>query len=108
MQTYTTERGRTINTRPYGALSTQERREILIELQTIPSREVKEKHNIANDVLSHLRYHSKHLLVGVVTPADRIASLRDEGYTSAEVAEKLGISLEAVNTNWPKNVLRYL
>lgn len=33
---------------------------------------------------------------------NKIRALKDQGYTSGRVAEKLGISLEEINENWPQ------
>lgn len=86
-------------------LPESERREILLELQTMKAKDVREKHNISNLVVSHLRWHCQHLLVGVNSPKDRVQELRTQGYNSIEVAEITGIPLEKVNSLWsPKGL----
>lgn len=92
----------------------EERRQILLDCQVMPSREVREKWNITNNVLQHIRffhgksgakaggYYHKDLLKGATDPRiEEIRRLKAEGKTSGEAAEILGIPLEYVNKAWP-------
>jgi hypothetical protein len=81
-------------------LSDDERRQILVELQTEKSRIVRERWNIAPLVISHLRWHCQHLLKGIPTIQTRIRELRKSGMSSPEVAEEPKLDLEVVNKLW--------
>ena len=95
---------------PMKDLSLDERRQILLDCQTMESREVREKWNITNNVLSHIRffhgkssargggYYHKDLLEGAVNPTlEQIRDLKREGKTSGEISDITGIPLEKVN-----------
>jgi hypothetical protein len=82
------------------AANDSERRQILIELQTTKSREVREKWNVSPVVISHLRYHCQHLLKNEPTIQTRIRELRKLGMSSPDVAVELNLSLAVVNKLW--------
>lgn len=100
MTKYTTLRGTVQTTRPMKDIPVEERRQILLELETMRSRVVREKHNINALVISHLRWHCQHLLKDVRTNQKRVRELRAEGLNSLEVATELNIPIEKVNKLW--------
>lgn len=81
-------------------LSDSERREILLEMQTMGPLDIRAKHNISNMVMSHIRWHCQHLLEGIPQPKDAVRELRLDGFTSAEAAEILKLPLSKVNALW--------
>lgn len=99
---YITDKGTRQTTRPRADLSMDERRQILLELETVPAKEVRAKWNVSNLVLSHLRWHDTGLLKGVPTNQSRIRDLRRSSphITSPEVAAELGIDIKLVNRLW--------
>jgi len=92
-------------------LSLEERREILIELETESSSLVRERHNIDNRVLQHIKWHHhpeggaakrgqyhKDLLEEYEDPTiEEVKLLKSKGFTSGQISEKLGMPLEKVN-----------
>jgi hypothetical protein len=94
-------------------LSLDERRDILLDYQVMPAREVIEKWKISQNTLSHIRffhgkssakaggYYHKDLLGDAVHPAvAQIREMKAAGYTSAEVSDHLKMPLETVNSSW--------
>lgn len=97
-------------TRPMKDLSMDERRQILFDCQVMESKEVREKWNITNNVLQHIKffhgksgakaggYYHKDLLEGASDPTiEKIRDLKREEKTSGEIAEILDIPLAKVN-----------
>lgn len=91
-------------------ISLAERKQILIDCFTMSGREVREKWNITNNVLSHIRffhgkssakvrgYYYKNLLEDYVDPQiERIRQLKNEGKTSGEIAEIVHLPLPILN-----------
>ena len=60
--TYTNNRGNVVMTRPMGQLSMEEREQVLRDLVAVGSRLTREKWNLSNQTMSHLRYYYKDLL----------------------------------------------
>lgn len=94
-------------------LSLEERRDILLDAQVMKGKEVREKWDITNNTLSHIRffhgkssakargYYHKDLVSGTEHPLkSEIKPLKEQGMTSGEVAKALGIDLEVINRNW--------
>lgn len=98
--------------RPLRAIPWDERKQILLELEIERTKDVRTRHNISNQVISHLRWHygkTKHDgfhkdLVGDEKPAllTTIGDLKREGLNSQQIAERLHLSLGRVNMLWPK------
>lgn len=98
--------------RKLGAISLEERQQILMEYELHGHERVKEEHDISNRTLQHIRfyhgksrakqqgYYHKDLLANVKTLKERISELKETGLTSGEIAEELDISLAQVNKNW--------
>lgn len=95
-------------------LSLEERQQILLDCQMMSGREVREKWNITNNVLGHIRffhgkssakaggYYHKDLLKGAEDPRiEEMRKLKAEGKTSGEIAEITGIELSKVNKIYP-------
>jgi len=93
----------------------EERRQILLELQTEKSKPVRERHDITANVLTHIRffhgnssakargYYYKDLLAGVEHPLmAQLRVLKAEGKNSQQAAEVSGVPLEKVNAMWGK------
>src|SRR3981189_2550412 len=111
---YTSLRGKRTATRPIRDLTLNERRQVLLELETDKSAVVRQRHNISNQTLGHIRWHhgrdhankreySLNLIKGVQSPMKaRAVDLKRAGKNSAQVAEILGISLDRVNSFWAK------
>lgn len=98
--------------RPMKDLSLDERKQILLDLDIIGSKAVKEKWNITNNVLGHIRffhgkssakgsgYYHKDLTVAEHPEFARVKELKAEGKTSGECAEITGLPLAAINKKW--------
>ncbi len=91
----------------------EERKKILLDLQIMKSRDVREKYNITNNTLGHIRffygksnavaggYFHKDLLQGAVNPlVEKIRELKRKGRNSLEVARELRVDLATINKNW--------
>lgn len=100
--------------RPMKEVSLDERREILLELQTEKSRIVRDRHGISSNTLQHIRffhggssakargYYHKDLLEGATDPKiEKLKALKAEGMNSGQASERTGIELEKVNKLWP-------
>lgn len=95
-------------------LSMEERQQILLDCQLMSGKEVREKWNITNNVLGHIRffhgkssakaggYYHKDLLKDAADPRiEQIREMKREGKTSGEIAEITGIELVKVNKIYP-------
>lgn len=93
----------------------EERREILIKLETRKMREVADEHGVTKNTIGHIRYYHhpkssaqkrgdyfKDLLGDYVPPVlARIKQLKAEGeLSSAQVAKIVGMPLAQVNRLW--------
>lgn len=98
---------------PMKDISLEDRRKILLDSQILPSVLIREKWNITQNTLTHVRffhgkssaiargYYHKDLLLGDVHPlVARIREFKNEGMTSSDVAATLGLSVKVVNKNW--------
>lgn len=99
---FKTQRGNKSTTRPYRMISQDERRQILIELLRDKNCNVRQRHNISHQTVSHIRYHNMHLIQNVPSVIDQIRELKEKEMNSMEIAEKLGMTLEKVNALWIK------
>lgn len=94
-------------------LSLKQRRDILLDLQIMKNKEVREKYNISANTITHIRfihgksnaasigYYHKDLLFGMNNPIiDNIKRLKAQGKNSLEVAQELNLSLITVNKHW--------
>lgn len=94
-------------------LSLDTRRNILLDLQIMRNRDVREKYNISHSTISHIKYfhgkssaissgdYHKDLLYGAVNPiVEKIRELKKQGKNSLEVSKELNLSLITVNKNW--------
>lgn len=104
-----------MKSRSLKSIPLDERRQILLELETEKSGPVRARHGINNQVLSHIRHNHgphaparkgdyyKNLVAGYVSPElALIRELKHEGKTSGQAAEILNIPLERVNLAWPR------
>ena len=99
-------------TRPIRDLSLDERRQVLLELETESSAVVRQRHSSSNQTVSHIRWHhgrdhankreySLNLIKGVQSPIKaKAAELKRAGKNSAQVAKSFGIPLDRVNNFW--------
>jgi hypothetical protein len=96
--------------RPLKNIGLEERKRILLELQTEPSIEVRKRHNISNQTVSHLRWHygpikkgsyHRDILAGAESPLKiKIRELKKEGKNSLEISKILNLSLQRINEIW--------
>lgn len=100
--------------RPMRDISLDERRQILLDLQVMKSKEVCVKWNIAYNTLNHIRffhgkssakargYYHKDLLRNQVDPKIEIVrQMKADGKTSIQAVEATGLTLEMINKVWP-------
>jgi hypothetical protein len=100
--------------RKMGSIPIEERKEILLELQTHDCTWVRIRHGIDNNTLQHIKYYHgnrekglsdryhRDLVEGKLSPlAIKIKSYKEQGYSSGTVAMMLEIKLERLNRIWP-------
>lgn len=94
-------------------LSLEERKDVLVDLMKMSTREVMEKYNISKNTVGHIKYfhgrsgavangdYHKDLTKDITDPAiEKIKEVKARGGNSGEAAEASGISLEKVNKLW--------
>jgi DNA primase len=98
---------------PMREISLTDRQAILLDYEMMEAREVREKWNISNTTLQHIRfihgrggaagghYHKK--LPKLTDPRiEAVKRMKAEGRTSQEASKASGIELSLVNRMWDK------
>lgn len=101
--------------RPMKDLSHEERKEILLDCQVMPAEDIREKWEITQNTLNHIKffhgksnakangYYYKDLIGDELSPkALKIKAVKDAGGNSEQAAEKEKVPLELVNKLWPR------
>jgi hypothetical protein len=94
-------------------LTLDEKRQILMELEIEKSSIVRDRHNISNLTISHLRWYYGRVahegswhkdIVGDAKPPvmEMAAVLKKQNKTSLQIADELNIPLERINAVWAR------